>query len=86
MKANFEYYDTVVSTSTADLRRHMDYKDDHREYYNHRFVYSFSKIVCEKEYKTSIIMTTRRDVGSTIQKINQDACLNNKRKLNALYN
>ena len=78
MKANFKYY--------ADLRRYMDYKDDHREYYNHCFVYSFSKIVCEKEYKISIIMTTRRDVGSAIQKINQDACLKNKRKLNALYN
>ena len=48
MKANFEYYDIAVSTNTADFRRHMDYKDDHREYYNYCFFNSFSNIVCEK--------------------------------------
>ena len=85
-KANVEYYDILVLTNTADLKRHMDYKDDHREYYNHCFFYAFSKIVCEKEYKTSVIMTTRRDLGSAIQKINKDACKKNKQTLNALYN
>ena len=75
----------MVTTNMADRRRHMDHKDDHRQFYNHCFVYSFSKIVHGIEDKTSIIVTTGRDVGSAMEKINQDNFLNNKRKLNILY-
>ena len=38
LKTNFECYDIVVTSNTANLRRHMDYKDDHREFYNHCFI------------------------------------------------
>ena len=86
LKANFEYYDIVVTTNTVDLRRHTDYKDDHRQYYNHCFVYSFSKIVCGIEYKTSLITATRRDTSAVIEQIKRDTYLNNKRKLNSRYN
>ena len=68
LSASFEYYDIVVSTIDSELRWHMDYKNDDRTNYNHTFVYSFVR----DGYKVSIIMTTQRDVGSTMDKIQRE--------------
>ena len=48
------------------------YKNDSRQLFNHTFLYSFHRIykATEFEDKGSVVMTTRRDAGSVIEKIN----------------
>ena len=46
----------------------MDYSNDNRTNYNHTFVYSFMR----DGYIVSIIMTTWRDAGSAIDKIQRE--------------
>ena len=67
--AYWEYIDIVVTSGYIRLRRHMDYEDDSRENFDHTYVYSFFKILDEVEFKVSIIMTTRCDVGSAMDNI-----------------
>lgn len=67
--AYWEYIDIVVTSCCTRLRRHMDYEDDSRENFDHTYVYSFFKILDGVEYKVSIIMTTRCDVGSAMDNI-----------------
>ena len=85
MEAYFEYYQILVTSDGAPLRRHMDYKNDWRKFFNHTYVHLFSQIVHEIEYKVSIIITTRRDVGKAMEKINTNISLGNKRNLVLLY-
>ena len=61
-KFHFEYIDIVLSLNTK-LLKHIDGKNDHREGYNLCVVYSYYHIINKLEYKVSIIMCTRNDVG-----------------------
>ena len=65
--AYFEYYDIQIMSSDVRLNRHMDYKNDSRDNFNHTCVYSFFRNIDSKEYKVSIVMTTRRDAGSAME-------------------
>ena len=65
----WEYFDIVVTSGGVVLFRHMDYQNDDRKDYNHSFVYSFHGTVNGREYKVSVIMTTRRHSGSAYDKI-----------------
>ena len=65
----WEYFDILITTNNVALHRHMDYKNDSRPGYDHTFVYSFSGLVDGTEYKISVIMTTRCDVGSAVERI-----------------
>jgi disulfide oxidoreductase YuzD len=58
----FEYIDIVLTMNTK-LRKHIDGKNDHREGYNICVVYSYYCTMNDLEYKVSIIMCTRNDVG-----------------------
>jgi hypothetical protein len=82
LSASFEYYDIVVSKIDSELRRHMDYKNDDRTNYNNTFVYSFVR----DGYKVSIIMTTRRDVGSAMDKIQNEYRKENDRRVSDILN
>ena len=64
----FEYYD-IVLTRNCVLPKHIDSKNDHREGYNFCVVYSFHHTINGLEYKVSIIMTTRTNVGAAFDKI-----------------
>lgn len=61
-KAKFEYYDIILSRNTI-LRRHCDTKNDHRPGYNHCVVYSFFHSIDGRQYRVSIVMTTRSTIG-----------------------
>ncbi len=69
LMAYWEYIDIVVTSGCIRLLRHMDYEDDSRENFDHTYVYSFFKILDGVEFKVSIIMTTRCDVGSAMDNI-----------------
>ena len=65
----FEYVDIQIMSEGIVLYRHMDYKNDSRHLYNHTFVYSFFRVIKKIEYKVSIVMTTRCDAGSFMDRI-----------------
>ena len=65
----FEYIDIQIMSEGVVLYRHMDYKNDSRIHYNHTFVYSFFREIKGVEYKVSIVMTTRCDAGSFMDRI-----------------
>ena len=62
LTSKFEYYHLVLSRNTV-LRKHIDTCNDSRAGYNLCVVYSFFQIVRDVEYRISIIMTTRNNVG-----------------------
>ena len=66
-KFRFEYIDIVVSRNTA-LPKHIDSKNDHRDGYNLCVVYSFYCVIDSLEYKVSVIMCTRNDVGVALER------------------
>ena len=59
----FEYFD-IVMTKNAQLKKHMDYKNDGRAGYDHCVVYSFFYA----KHRVAVIMTTRRDVGAAFDR------------------
>ena len=61
----FEYYD-IVLTRNCVLPKHIDEKNDHRAGYDFCVVYSFHHSINGLEYKISIIMTTRTNVGAAL--------------------
>lgn len=65
--AYFEYYDIQIMSWGVRLDRHMDYKNDSRDNFNHACVYSFFRNIDSKEYKVSIVMTTRCNAGSAME-------------------
>ena len=72
----FEYYDVVISRNVV-LRKHCDSKNDHRPGYNLCSVYSYFTTIDRKEYKVSVIMTTRYTVGSAFCNTCDNARVNN---------
>ena len=51
-------------TKNAQLKKHMDYKNDGRAGYDHCVVYSFFYA----KHRVAVIMTTRRDVGAAFDR------------------
>ena len=73
----FEYFDLQITTSDVKLHRHMDYKNDSRHGYNHTFVYSYFRYIAGVEYKVSMVMTTRQNAGSAMERFRKaDKSLN----------
>jgi hypothetical protein len=62
--SGFEYYDIQIMSTDVMLNRHMDYKNDSRESYNHTCVYAFYRVIKGREYRVSIVMTSRRNAGA----------------------
>ena len=73
-KFRFEFIDIVLSRNT-ELPKHIDGKNDHREGYNLCVVYSFYCTIVGLEYKVSVIMCSRNDVGVALEQ-----ALNNSSK------
>ena len=72
--SNFEYCDLLVmKTNQTTLARHVDYKNDWRQNYNHCFVYSFSRDLNGERYKASFVMTTRNHVGAAMDDVHEHA-------------
>ena len=61
--SRFEYFDIVLTQNTL-LKKHMDYKNDNREGYDHCVVYSFFY----GTFRIAVIMTTRRDIGAALDR------------------
>ena len=61
--SRFEYFDIVLTQNTL-LEKHMDYKNDNREGYDHCVVYSFFY----GTFRIAVIMTTRRDIGAALDR------------------
>ena len=68
MLANFEYYDILI-TSKAEVKRHCDWLNDNRKNYHLTAVYSFMNNYEGTDYKVSIIMCTRKQVGDAMDKL-----------------
>ena len=65
--SKFEYFDIVLSRNTV-LPKHIDSKNDNRVGYNLCAVYTFFQQIGDLDYKVSIIMTTRNDVGKAFDR------------------
>lgn len=63
----FEYIDIVLSRNT-ELPKHIDSKNDHRDGYHLTVVYSFYCVIGGKEYKVSVIMCSRNDLGVAFER------------------
>ena len=67
----WEYFDILVTCDTG-LSKHCDHLNDWRPGYAHTSVYSYHCVIKGAEYKVSIIMTTRRAVGSAKVRIRKE--------------
>ena len=67
----WEYFDILVTCDTG-LSKHCDHLNDWRPGYAHTSVYSYHCVIKGAEYKVSIIMTTRRAVGSAMVRIRKE--------------
>jgi hypothetical protein len=69
LKANFEYYDVILTKAPEPLVRHMDYFNDGQSNYNHCFVYSFQLMEGTVLYRVSFIMTSQSHAGAAVDYI-----------------
>ena len=67
--APFEYYDIQIMSSGIKLHRHMDYKNDSRDGYDHTLVYSFYHKMKNVEYKVIIVIPSRCHAGAFMERI-----------------
>ena len=71
LQENFEYYDLQLTRSNDVLLRHMDYKDDTRDKYNHNYVHLFTQTIKGTEYIMIFVMATRLHVGVAMDHVSK---------------